>query len=396
MDVGGVSHPLAVEAMASALVEAADAGQAVDAAGEAALGTLPGTASPGPGSQAPGLQIPGLAGLAERLLGEDFGSAAPAAPPPPSGEDDHGLQSASVQTFARPHAPVAEPARPADSALPHADHAGSVFAIPADQLVPVALTGLQVDPAASWPLLRQAFDPVPTAWPRAPAHEPPMPPQDDEHADEPAEEEPPPPEAQPDPRDGIVFDDAQDNAWCEPLTRALRAALAAKVPPHSLLVAAEQWQRGRCVVLACPQGRDPAGPAWAFVLWPRRQAQGFEVRRLELHGLRVEARLQWSASPTATPWCHVRVVKEHHPRRGRQLLALDPAGAAPGSTPVPCEVQLGPVLARSLRWAVVCVRIDAVRRFWAALGVQWSATVVVCAQALAGATEAPDIVELPC
>ena len=66
MDVGSVSHPLAVEALASALVETADAGQAVDAAGEAALGTLQaGTASATPGGQASALQIPGLAGLAE-------------------------------------------------------------------------------------------------------------------------------------------------------------------------------------------------------------------------------------------------------------------------------------------------------------------------------------------
>jgi hypothetical protein len=110
---------------------------------------------------------------------------------------------------------------------------------------------------------------------------------------------------------------------------------------------------------------------------------------LALYGLRVEARLQWSAMPRGTQWCHVRVVKEHHPRRGRQLIAIDAAGAQrPSTAAVPCEVQLGPVLARSLHWCEVCVRINAVRRFWAALGGQWSVNVVVCSLPLAGARQA--------
>jgi hypothetical protein len=35
------------------------------------------------------------------------------------------------------------------------------------------------------------------------------------------------------------------------------------------------------------------------------------------------------------------------------------------------------VLARSLRWCEVCVRIPAAQRFWTALGAQWSVHVVV-------------------
>ena len=62
---------------------------------------------------------------------------------------------------------------------------------------------------------------------------------------------------------------------------------------------------------------------------------------------------------------------------------------------MPCEVQLGPVLARSLHWCEVCVRINAVRRFWAALGGQWSVNVVVCSLPLAG-TRAPDLMEASC
>ena len=76
----------------------------------------------------------------------------------------------------------------------------------------------------------------------------------------------------------------------------------------------------------------------------------------------------------------MRVVKEHHPRSGRQLVALDESGATnEGGRPVPCEVQLGPVLARSLRWCEVRVWIQAAQRFWNALGTQWSVHVVVSA-----------------
>jgi hypothetical protein len=121
------------------------------------------------------------------------------------------------------------------------------------------------------------------------------------------------------------------------------------------------------------------------VLWPRT-AHGAAHAPITLKGLRVEARLQWSAPPHDGQWCHVRVVKEHHPRRGRQLIACEGAEAA---THVACEVQLGPVLARSVRWCDVCVRINAVQRFWNALGAQWSVNVVVSAQPLAGVRAAP-------
>ena len=87
----------------------------------------------------------------------------------------------------------------------------------------------------------------------------------------------------------------------------------------------------------------------------------------------------------------MRVVKEHHPCRGRQLVPLDIEGAAS----LPCDVQLGPVLARPLRWCEVRLRIDAVRSFWSALGTQWSATVVVCSRPLAGARR-PDTLESTC
>ena len=242
----------------------------------------------------------------------------------------------------------------------------------------VTLTSLQVDPGVGWALGRHGFDaPLPQV-PEAPRTPSPLPTPDDALPDP---VEPPANEAARTDEDGTVlvgtFECDDEAGWCEALTRALRDALAARLPPQSLLAAAEQWQRGRCVVLACPQGNDPAGPAWAFVLWPRRRAP----RRLDLHGLRVEARLRWATLPPPAAWCHVRVIKEHHPRRGRQLIPLDAAG----SEGVACEVQLGPVLARSLRWCVVCLRIDAVQRFWAALGPQWSATVVVCARPLAGA-----------
>jgi hypothetical protein len=271
-----------------------------------------------------------------------------------------------------------------DEVLPTSASVDSDFAAPSALLVPAMLVGLQVEAATSWPMPWRGFDPAPPRVERDPEHEraaPQIVADDDEYSDA---------------EDGAAAQTGEDNGevpaeehieqpleadWSEPLTRTLRTALAGRVPPHALLAAAEQWQRGRCVVLACPQGDDPAGPAWAFVLWPRRNA----VRAVDgvapplaLHGLRVEARLQWSAAPQGAQWCHVRVVKEHHPRTGRQLVSLNNTTASGARQPVPCEVQLGPVLARSLRWCEVCVRIQAAQRFWIALGAQWSVHVVVC------------------
>ena len=101
--------------------------------------------------------------------------------------------------------------------------------------------------------------------------------------------------------------------------------------------------------------------------------------------------MQWTATadsqsceakPQQARWCQVRAVKEHLPRGGRQMVALDTTGTPRNA--VPCELQLGPVRAHEPRWREVLVRIDAVGRFWAALGGQWSALVVVSSQPLAG------------
>jgi len=326
-------------------------------------------------------------GFVERVLGETHPAVTSAPAQPPEARLDKGAANANMQTLARPHAAIQEPQRVADPALPSAA-ARSEFALPAAQLVPATLVGLQVVHAESFPMPGHPFGSTPLPLQQAPARrkqaEAPSPPvaqreQDDERDgqtngrhtgdDGPAKTEQP---------CGVVFADGDDGAWCEALTRVLRMALSARVPPHALLVAAEQWQRGRCVVLACPRGADPAGAAWAFVLWPRtavrRRADG-SVPPLELYGLRVEARLQWSVLPHGPSWCQVRVIKEHHPRSGRQLIA---AASAQPSGRVPCEVQLGPVLARPLHCCDVCVRIHAAQRFWSALGTQWSMQVVVC------------------
>lgn len=191
-------------------------------------------------------------------------------------------------------------------------------------------------------------------------------------------------------------DSAPEADWCTPLNQALRTALAAKPLPEALAAAAEQWRLGRCVVLACPQGADFTGPAWAHVLWPRQRGRRLKGQRQgaalpALHGVRVEAALSWAALPPQG-WCHVRAVKQHHPRLGRQLLAIAPQadsvnGAqaqlqASSGLPVPCEVQLGPIRANAPRWLWACIRIHAVRPFWAALGAQWSAHVLVSVRPL--------------
>jgi len=262
--------------------------------------------------------------------------------------------------------------------------AQSERAVPSSLLVPATLTGLQVEPATILPL------PIPSAPPWQLPDASQITPRDEAHrhardeapsveAEEPDESTVPPPQPRLQAPDDVL--DANDaGAWCEALTAALRTALSARIVPRSLLAAAEQWQRGRCVVLACPQGNDPMGPAWAFVLWPRVTAPD---EPLALRGLRVEARLQWHSLPPTAPWCHVRVIKEHHPRHGRQLV---PSDVTARNAALPCDVQLGPVLARSLRWCEVRVHIAAAQRFWAALGKQWSVHVVVSARPLLSGT----------
>lgn len=327
-------------------------------------------------------------GFVERILGEVHTDATSAPARPAGVRVDNSLEHGAVQTQARPQAAVTEPVRTHETALPAAAHARSEFAVPAALMVPATLVGLQVERAEAWPLPQPAFVPLPgqrIEAPRVERHESAaeeQAPSSAEQFDEREAQDEQPPAA--DDGEAAAVEAGSDDDWCEALTVALREALVAKVPPQPLLAAAEQWQRGRCVVLACPQGLDAAGPAWAFVLWPRkftlsRRRSDGSVAPLALYGLRVEARLQWSSPPREPHWCHVRVVKEHHPRRGRQLV---PPGNDLDAAQVACEVQLGPVLARSLRWCEVRVRIDAAQRFWTALGAQWSVHVVVCSAPL--------------
>jgi len=300
---------------------------------------------------------------------------------------DAALHSASVQAARPVQAPEAP--RAPDASLPVADLANG-FALPADQLQPVTLIGLQVQPGDAWPMAAQAAEP---RWPR----------RDTEEGEDPARRAPP--EAA-EPTDGAEDDgagadadeqaaeavtvlDGDEAVWQDALARAVNERLAAPQAPAALNAAAEQWARARCVVLVCPQA-VPAGTAteaaWAFVLWPRRGARtrGPMARRFSFTGQRVEALLQW---PAAVPpaWCSVRAVKQHH-TSGRRLVALDAAGAPLG--PVPCELQLGPVRAAAPRWRQAGVRVDAVRRFWTALGAQWSVLLLVCPQPLLAARAA--------
>ena len=379
-----ITSATAIERIASAMTELA---QAVETdALEHHAEAVPSATTTVPHADATTALVQG--GFVERVLGEAHTDTAAVSDNPHVEHVDRGPETAALQTLARPHPQVAERAVHADQALPVQQHGHSDFAMPAALLVPTALIGLQVEHAATWPAPARGFDPDPAPLQEARVRdrEAPPPPieQGAEDEDAPPQDDietSPGPAAEAEHDCAALCDDEDDGAWCERLTRALQTALAVKAPPPALLGAAEQWRRGRCVVLACPQGNDPGGPAWAFVLWPRRRAarrvEGAEPA-LALFGLRVEARLQWSTRFPGSGWHQVRAIKEHHPRTGRQLVpaAADPSGR------VACEVQLGPVLARTLRRCDVCLRVNAVRRFWNALGAQWSMHVVVCAHPL--------------
>ena len=90
----------------------------------------------------------------------DTAAWAPAAVDAPA---DAALHTATLQAAARPQASLApEAPRPLDAALPVADVANG-FALPADQLLPVTLIGLQVQAGDAWPMAAQSGE---LRWPR--------------------------------------------------------------------------------------------------------------------------------------------------------------------------------------------------------------------------------------
>lgn len=299
----------------------------------------------------------------------------------PGADSDQGHEVATLQSLWRPPIPAAEAPRVPPTAIADVPAAQADFALPNALLTTATLTGLRTEPAMTWslPTPSSPWQPPPQPalrrrrerTPSEPRREPPRQEagSDPAHAPRPREQAPAAPQT-------VIDADDDGGDWCESLSRGLQAQLAQPLVPPALLSASEQWQRGRCVVLACPQRSDPAGPAWAYVLWPRQQMQA--TGKVALHGLRVEARLQWLNLPPALPWCHARLIREHHPRHGRQMVMADNGAAAQGEVQ-PCAVQLGPLLEPLPRRCEVRVRVPAAQRFWAALGTQWSVHVVVCA-----------------
>ncbi|EHR71419.1 hypothetical protein BurJ1DRAFT_2590 [Burkholderiales bacterium JOSHI_001] len=312
-----------------------------------------------------------------------------------------GQNTAGANPQTQPQA-QAQPGPGLDAAPAFVAGAAALAMPAAPPLVPQVPTGLQVNPSPdpAWAFTAPRPRPEPSR-PEVSSRSRPDIELPDE--DRPPEDEHPASERDEEPDADLEWQDSAPEAdWCTPLNQALRAALGAQPLPDALAAAAEQWRLGRCVVLACPQGADFTGPAWAHVLWPRQRGRRLKNQRQgaglpALHGVRVEAALQWAALPPQG-WCHVRAVKTHHPRLGRQLLAIAPqADSASGAqaqaqasngTPVPCEVQLGPIRAHAPRWQWACIRIHAVRPFWAALGAQWSAHVLVSQRPLVAASAA--------
>jgi hypothetical protein len=168
------------------------------------------------------------------------------------------------------------------------------------------------------------------------------------------------------------------------LTNRLRSTFYSHTPPAGLIGAVEQWRRGRCVVLACPQCDEPASAAWAVVLWPRRAISAQDIPfPLMLFGLRVEARLVRAVRPQCATSYHVRVVKQQHRQFGCQLFTLADRESQGRVAANRGEAPLSAVLRPSPRARELCLlNGDGVRRFWAALGAQQSVHVIVSARPL--------------
>lgn len=364
----------AIAAVAQALADAVAEAVQAEAPG-AASGTAGGTAAQPADALGRLLQ---REGLAERLLGPAQAAALqePSGAPLPS--RDPAAETGMLQGFARSqpqNADAAQQSHPEAPTALAAEGSPGDFALPDSQLAPALLVGLQVDPGYGWMLpqpqpLQERSRTQDGEAEREPTERDAHDDAEEEAQDEDAGKQAPAPAAAP-----LVFDAA--DARLDTLLRALHAALCAADAPPALRAAAEQWQRGRIVIVACPQRPAPQGMAWAFVLAPQATA-GRDGASVRLAGPCFEAWLQWREAPRGARWCHARLVKEHHPRHGRRLVAADASQAAA------CGVQLGPVLSEQRPPGTVTLRIAAARSFWNALGVQWSALLVVCPLPLAG------------
>ncbi|NML18519.1 hypothetical protein [Azohydromonas caseinilytica] len=320
-------------------------------------------------------------GLSERLLGPAQAATQEPSGAPLAGADPN-AEAATLQQQGRPQA--ASEAAPHPRQEPNAANAApgaGDFALPDAQLAPAVLVGLQVDPGIPWtlpPPMPQPLQARARGEDAAPEHEPSRETARDAEAEAQAQDEQTqtqdePPALEP-PLDAAA-------ARLRTLLRTLQATLRSADVPAALRAAVDQWRRGRHVILACPQGPQAQGPAWVFTLAPRQPGPG-EQATTTLAGPCFEAWLQWLQPPRAPHWCHARLVKEHHFWHGRRLVAADAAQATA------CGVQLGPLLAERRPGCAVTVRIGAARSFWNALGVQWSALLVVSSVPLAGCAAA--------
>jgi len=233
--------------------------------------------------------------------------------------------------------------------------------------------------------------------------------------------------------------DATAPPWAAPLARALQQALSrGGTGAAAVRAVLAEWQRGRRVVIVCPLvgsiapgdpvdgrafivqrsvsgdvdavdvlhqaplARAGQGAAWQHA--PRvdgmpqtlppdpRGTTGDDLadQLATLQGASFPARLRWARMPAAHDWWHVRTVKHHGAQGGRQLDTVAPVAAPAGMTDaradhadgVSTEIQLGPVRRLVPRWRDVGVRVDAARRFWEALGPQWSVHLFVTAELL--------------
>ena len=230
MEIGPIASPAALDALV-ALAAPLETGEATVAE------AIEPTASAAPMHE----------DFGEHLLSQAQPHAAAEPSQVPAAAADPLTETATAQTFVRAQPQTDASPTKADTTLPSAAHALSEFAVPASQLVPTMVIGLQVEPAR---ILPQPTTPLPTR-PAARDNDEPhaggMPyedsPEQPDAQEEHTDREPASPASEPD-----TLHDAGNDGGCEAIARVLHTALAATTPPPALLAAADQWQRGRCVV----------------------------------------------------------------------------------------------------------------------------------------------------
>lgn len=141
---------------------------------------------------------------------------------------------------------------------------------------------------------------------------------------------------------------------------------------EALQLAQSQWSQGRRVLLACSATGAPSDTSdgWAALLVGRIARSGGAVG-LTLDGPRWPVRLAWRDGVSTEHWCSARAVKQAAGLAWQMAPVVDA-----GATRAEVALILGPAMETERRWHRIGIRMPHGAGFRAALGTQWSLTLI--------------------